>query len=154
MSATGDDSTRSTNWNGVSLESAEVEATRAAGGIVCREDESGIRILAVHRPRYDDWSLPKGHVDPGETLEAAALREVHEETGYRCEMTGLAGIASYTTGTGEHKVVHYWVMSVIDGTFAPNDEVDRIAWVSPDEAIDLLSYDLDRDLIRTTLDTA
>lgn len=130
------------------------EATRAAGGIVCRDGEAGLEILAIHRPRYDDWSLPKGHLDPGETLLEAALREVLEETGYRCEATDLAGIASYTTGSGEDKVVHYWVMTVADGEFAPNDEVDRIAWVSPTDALDLLSYDLDRDLVRTTLDTS
>jgi 8-oxo-dGTP diphosphatase len=128
--------------------------TRAAGGIVCRDGESGLEILVIHRPRYDDWSLPKGHLDPGESLLDAALREVLEETGYRCEATDLAGIATYTTGTGEHKAVHYWVMTVIDGEFVPNDEVDEISWVPPIEALGLLSYDLDRDLVRTTLDTA
>ena len=129
------------------------DATRAAGGVVCRDGASGIEVLLIHRPRYDDWSLPKGHLDPGETLEEAALREVLEETGYRCTTTDLAGIASYTTGTGEHKVVHYWVMTVVAGEFTPNDEVDEIAWLTPDEAIDRLSYDLDRDLVRTTLDS-
>ena len=83
----------------------------------------------------------------------AALREVREETGFRCRATDLAGIASYTTGTGEDKVVNYWVMAVIDGAFTPNDEVDRIEWLAPNRALELLSYDLDRDLVRTTLDT-
>lgn len=129
-------------------------ATRAAGGIVCRVGEAGVEVLVVHRPRYDDWSLPKGHVDPGETLLEAALREVAEETGLVCEASDPAGIAEYTTGTGEHKIVHYWVMTVVGGEFVPNDEVDRITWATPDDAVELLSYDLDRDLVRTTLHTA
>lgn len=112
-----------------------------------------VEVLIVHRPRYDDWSLPKGHVDPGETAIDAAVREVREETGFVCTPDEVAGIASYTTLSGEHKVVHYWVMTVVSGEFAPNDEVDEIRWESPDGAVGLLSYDLDRDLIRTTLGT-
>jgi 8-oxo-dGTP diphosphatase len=130
-----------------------VDPTPAAGGIVYRDGESGPEILLVHRPRYDDWSLPKGHVDAGETLQEAAVREVLEETGYRCRTGRPAGTASYRTGSGEDKIVHYWVMEVLGGAFEPNDEVDRIAWVSPDEASGLLSYDLDRHLVRTTLDS-
>lgn len=125
--------------------------THAAGGIVHRTVDDRTEVLVVHRPRYDDWSLPKGHVDPGETVLQAALREVEEETGYVCEPDSPAGTASYSTREGEPKVVHYWVMTVTGGEFAANDEVDQIAWVPVDEAVRLLSYDLDRDLVRTTL---
>jgi 8-oxo-dGTP pyrophosphatase MutT (NUDIX family) len=146
-------SSRSTSWSGVSPESSEVtEPTRAAGGVVWRDGRSGVEVLLVHRPRYDDWSLPKGHVDRGETLLEAALREVAEETGFSCAAGHLIGITSYTTIDGEPKVVHYWSMTVDSGEFTPNDEVDAIEWASPQRADALLSYDLDRDLIRTSLD--
>lgn len=129
----------------------ESTPTHAAGGIVCRTIGDRTEVLIVHRPRYDDWSLPKGHVDEGETVLAAALREVVEETGYTCEPTRPAGSSSYSTRTGEPKVVHYWVMTVTGGEFTPNDEVDRIAWMTVEEAARSLSYDLDRELVRTTL---
>jgi 8-oxo-dGTP diphosphatase len=109
-------------------------------------------VLLIHRPRYDDWSLPKGHVDPGETLIEAAVREVFEETGFECAAGVLAGINHYPTPGGEVKNVYYWVMTVTSGGFDPNDEVDRICWATPDEALEVLTYDLDRDLIRNTLD--
>lgn len=127
------------------------EPTLAAGGIVVRDGMAGTEVLVVHRPRYDDWSLPKGHLDPDETALDAALREVFEETGYRCAAGPHAGIAAYTTLAGEHKVVHYWVMTVATGSFRANDEVDEIRWAPVAEAVTLLSYDLDRDLLRTTL---
>lgn len=127
------------------------EPTRAAGGIVCRPTDDGTEVLLVHRPRYDDWSLPKGHIDEGETALEAALREVREETGYECTAGDMVGLARYTTDSGEHKVVQYWAMTVPDGEFVPNDEVDRIAWVSAAEADELLSYAADRDLIHIAL---
>ena len=132
----------------------DTRASLAAGGIVCRTRPDGLEVLLVHRPRYDDWTLPKGHVDPGETPIEAAGREVLEETGYRCAPGVLAGSTTYATSEGEQKVVHYWVMTVVEGAFEPNDEVDRIEWMPPDEAVGRLTYDPDRELIRSALGAA
>lgn len=128
--------------------------TQAAGGIVIRPVGDGVEVLVIHRPRYDDWSLPKGHVDPGESPPEAALREVLEETGLECVIAVEAGAAGYATEDGEHKLVRYWVMQPTGGEFTPNDEVDEVRWLEPAEAVALLSYDLDRGLIRATLGTS
>jgi 8-oxo-dGTP pyrophosphatase MutT (NUDIX family) len=113
----------------------------AAGGVVLRDG----RVAVVHRPRYDDWSLPKGKLDPGESSEEAALREVEEETGLRCRLVRELPTVSYDV-RGRLKVVRYWAMEVADETpFVPNDEVDEVCWVEPEEALALLSYDRDRE---------
>jgi 8-oxo-dGTP diphosphatase len=116
---------------------------QAAGGIVLRDG----RIAVVHRPRYDDWSLPKGKLDPGERFEDAALREVEEEIGLRCKLLRELPPVRYRTPNGNPKLVRYWVMEVIDGEFAVNDEVDEVRWVAPEEAGSLLDYDADRTLV-------
>jgi 8-oxo-dGTP diphosphatase len=106
------------------------------------------QVLLVHRPRYDDWTLPKGKLDPGETYEAAALREVHEETGLRCGLgLELAG-TEYRDSKDRPKVVRYWLMEVQGGEFEPNDEVDAVRWLAPDKAAERLTYDRDRDVLR------
>ena len=115
---------------------------RAAGGVVVRDG----RIAVVHRPKYDDWSLPKGKLDPGETFEQAALREVHEEVGLRCEL-GRELPPTHYTHKGRPKIVRYWLMTCDDGEFSPDDEVDEVRWLTPDEARGILSYDRDRGLI-------
>jgi 8-oxo-dGTP diphosphatase len=113
----------------------------AAGGVVLRD---GL-VAVVHRPRYDDWSLPKGKLDPGESFEEAALREVEEETGLRCRLTRELPTVSYDV-RGRRKEVRYWAMEIEDETpFVPNDEVDQVRWVEPQEALALLSYDRDRE---------
>jgi 8-oxo-dGTP diphosphatase len=123
--------------------SAEVEA---AGGVVL--DGEG-RVALVHRPRYDDWSLPKGKLDAGETFEQAALREVEEETGMRCRLLDELDPVEYRDNKGRRKRVRYWRMAVEeDPGFVANDEVDRLRWVPPTEAARLLTYPHDAELIR------
>jgi len=118
---------------------------RAAGGVVVRDG----RIAVVHRPRYDDWSLPKGKLDAGETWEGCALREVEEETGLRCTLGEPLQTARYTDRRGRPKEVRYWRMAVDeDMGFTPGDEVDELRWLSPQEAESLLSYLHDRALVR------
>jgi 8-oxo-dGTP diphosphatase len=122
---------------------------RAAGGVVRRDGPRGVEILLVHRPRYDDWSLPKGKLDPDETFEAAALREVEEETGVRAALREELPPIRYRDAKGRDKLVRYWVMDVVDqGRFEPNDEVDEIRWLAPGPASDLLSYLRDAELVR------
>jgi 8-oxo-dGTP diphosphatase len=106
------------------------------------------RVLLVHRPRYDDWTLPKGKNDPGERDEDAAVREVEEETGLRCRLGEPAGETRYHDSKGRPKVVRYWVMEPTrDETFTPNREVDELRWCTRREAGKLLSYPHDRRLL-------
>ena len=107
----------------------------------------GDRIAVVHRPKYDDWSLPKGKLDPGEGFEEAALREVEEETGLRCELGSELGEASYRDRRGRAKLVRYWLMTPVGGEFEPNDEVDELRWLPVEEARALLTYEFDRELV-------
>ncbi len=120
----------------------------AAGGLVVRDDG---RIAVIHRPRYDDWSLPKGKLDPGESFEDGAVREVLEETGVRGRIVAELEPTSYVDRKGRDKVVRWYRME-LDGdpaAFAANDEVDELRWVTPAEAGALLSYEHDRALVRT-----
>ncbi len=126
---------------------------RAAGCVVWRAATSGeIEIALVHRPRYDDWSLPKGKLDPGERWEAAALREVWEETGLTARCEEELTPHSYADRKGRPKIVRWWRMSVEEiAPFAVNDEVDERRWVSSAEAERLLDYEHDRALVREAL---
>ena len=120
----------------------------AAGGVVVRDDG---RVAVIHRPRYDDWSLPKGKLDPGESFEDGAVREVLEETGVRGRIVSELEPTSYVDRKGRDKLVRWYRME-LDGdpaAFAPNEEVDELRWVTPAEAGALLSYDHDRALVRT-----
>jgi 8-oxo-dGTP diphosphatase len=127
--------------------SGESPRSKAAGGLLVRETASGPEVAVVHRPRYGDWSLPKGKLDDGETFEDAALREVQEETGYSCELGEELEPARYTDRKGRDKLVRFWLMRPTGGAFEPNDEVDELRWLSPDSAIELLDYDHDRALV-------
>ena len=115
--------------------------------MVVRDGADGPEVAVVHRPRYDDWSLPKGKLQPGEGWRDAALREVREETGMRCELGSELAPARYRDRKGRPKLVRYWLMRPLDGDFAPGDEVDRLRWLGPDEAAQLLDYDHDRELV-------
>ncbi|HUP76370.1 MAG TPA: NUDIX hydrolase [Acidimicrobiales bacterium] len=119
---------------------------RAAGGLVVRDGQEGPEVLLVHRPRYDDWSFPKGKLDPGESDEHAAIREVEEETGYRCSLEIELPSTSYFDAKGRPKLVRYWLMRVVDGDFAAYNEVDQILWLPAAAARAKLTYDHDRDL--------
>ena len=126
---------------GPSVSVARMEQVRAAGGVVLRDG----KVAVVHRPRYDDWSLPKGKLDPGESFEDAALREVEEETGLRCRLVRELPAVEYEV-RGRPKLVRYWAMEVEEEIpFVPGDEVDEVRWVEPPEALALLSYDRDRE---------
>ena len=119
------------------------EWIRAAGGVVMRDG----RVLLVHRPRYDDWTLPKGKLDPGESYEEAALREVEEETGMRCSLGRELPNTQYRVGD-RPKLVRYWLMTPeAETAFVPNDETDDLRWATPQEALELLTYDRDREVL-------
>ena len=127
------------------------EVVRAAGGIVMLPDGEEPRIALVHRPKYDDWTFPKGKLLDGEPDDQAALREVEEETGLRCRLGNPVDSVTYTDRSGRPKVVRYWRMTPDGGEFRPNDEVDELRWVGPDQAMALLTYGHDRDLLRSVL---
>jgi 8-oxo-dGTP diphosphatase len=125
------------------------DVVRAAGGVVYRyTDAGGVEIALIHRPAYDDWSLPKGKLKPDERLEAAALREVEEETGFKCMIARSLGIIEYIDRRGREKVVWYWLMRSIGGSFKATEEVDRMRWLGFEEAARKLSYDHDQELLR------
>lgn len=119
----------------------------AAGGVILRDADGVLEVLLVHRPEYDDWTFPKGKIDPGETLGRTAEREVQEETGYRCRRLRRLPVVRYRDGKGRSKLVAYWTMEIRAGEFAPNDEVDAIAWSTLDAAEQRLTYDHDRELL-------
>ena len=113
----------------------------AAGGVVWRRDTSGgIQVVLIHRPRYDDWSLPKGKVDPGESDEHAALREVEEETTIKGALGPELPTTLYLDRSGKQKRVRYWAMTVDEGSPGGANEVDEAVWVGLEEAPGRLSY--------------
>ena len=120
----------------------------AAGGVV---EQDGL-IAVVHRPRYDDWSLPKGKLDKNESAERAALREVQEETGLSCQLIEELDPVSYSDNRGRPKNVRYWRMKVLSGEFEVNDEVDELRWLAQADALELLSYEHDRELVAALAD--
>jgi 8-oxo-dGTP diphosphatase len=129
---------------------------RAAGGVVWRQvnddsKERPLEIAVIHRPRYDDWSMPKGKLAPGETDVEGAIREVFEETGYRVRLGRPLGKVRYlkhsSSGT-RPKVVRYWAMEAETGSFSPTREVDELRWMTPGEAQEILTHDHDRDILQ------
>ncbi len=124
---------------------------KAAGGVVWRRGAGGIEVAVAHRPHRGDWSLPKGKLDPGESWEEAALREVEEEIGFKCELGRELSPTAYRDQKGRSKVVRYWLMEPVGGEFVPNKEVDEVRWLIPSAAAELLSYPHDRELVRSAL---
>ena len=121
---------------------------RAAGGVVWRTGEGGVpEVLVVHRPKYEDWSFPKGKREEGETDEETALREVEEETGYVCHLGPELPGTTYEDRKGRRKAVRYFVMTVVGGEFAPTDEVDEVRWLRLPAARDQLTYERDREVL-------
>lgn len=129
--------------------SGRPSAILAAGGVLWRssQESSALEIALIHRNRYDDWSLPKGKVEPGETAPVAAVREIQEETGYAAELGRWLTVLSYPVEPGTKKVV-YWAARALGGEFAPNDEVDQLIWLPVADAMKKVKYPLDRKVLR------
>ena len=126
---------------------------KAAGGVVWRRRDGGVEVALVHRPRYDDWSLPKGKLDRGESWQEAAVREVEEEIGVRCEAGRELSPIESTDHNGRHKVVRYWLMEAVgQHAFEPNEEVDELRWLPVRHAVGRVSYPRDRDVLNQALE--
>jgi len=122
------------------------EVIRAAGGLVWRAAGSSHEIAVIRREKYQDWTLPKGKLDPGESWEEAALREVREETGCKAELLSFAGAVSYPTEKGP-KVVRYWHMMLVGTPGKIENEVVELLWLPVAEARERLDYDLERAVL-------
>jgi 8-oxo-dGTP diphosphatase len=114
---------------------------------VSRRVDGRVEVLLVHRPAYDDWTLPKGKAAPGESDEACAVREVEEETGLRCSITGEVGVTRYEDPRGRSKVVRYFAMEPAGGSLLLEHEVDDARWVELGRASRELTYERDRELL-------
>jgi 8-oxo-dGTP diphosphatase len=133
---------------------------RGAGGVVYQLRAEHPEVLLIHRPRLNDWSFPKGRLDPGETSEACALREVLEETGYSCELSTELPTVRYMAPSGQPKEVRFWRMlpafpplagQAGGTTFQPNAEVDKIEWMDARDAFTRLTHKTDRLLLKRFL---
>jgi len=120
---------------------------RAAGGVVRRRVDGHVLTVLVHRPRYDDWTLPKGKLREGESFEAAALRELLEETGLKCRIDAELPTLRYADQDGRPKIVRYWSMDADGDDLHPTEEVDEARWFTLAEARKMLSHDRDREVL-------
>jgi 8-oxo-dGTP pyrophosphatase MutT (NUDIX family) len=123
----------------------------AAGGVLVAPDQDGPRVAVIHRPKYMDWSLPKGKLEEGEGWQEAGLREVEEETGYRARALEELERVSYLDRKSRRKLVRYWLMEPVDGQFEPHGEVDELRWVTGEEADRLLTYEHDKQIVHEAL---
>jgi 8-oxo-dGTP diphosphatase len=131
------------------VEQSVEEVVRAAGGVVVRDGDGTPEVVLVHRPKYDDWTLPKGKAEDGESDEECALREVEEETGLRCELVEELDSSSYVDASGRPKLVRYWLMLPVGGRLRSRREVDEARWVPIDEAGTELTYDRDVRILQS-----
>jgi 8-oxo-(d)GTP phosphatase len=139
------------------VEQVSTSIIRAAGGVLWRTanpspNELKIEVAIIHRPRYDDWSIPKGKLVPGESELEGAIREVSEETGYRVQVRYPLGVVNYDKSSGGEtrvKTVRYWAMHAEGGLFSPSREVDQLRWLSVEDAFAILSHERDRELLRS-----
>jgi 8-oxo-dGTP diphosphatase len=133
-------------------QSTQEQVIEAAGGLLWRQGASGRQLALIHRQRYNDWSLPKGKREPGESWQETALREVLEETGCQAELLDFIGGTTYTV-KGIPKVVLFWSMrAALDCELQENAEVDALQWVSPEQALKILSYAPERHLVHQWLE--
>jgi 8-oxo-dGTP diphosphatase len=136
----------------MAVEPDDAGEVRAAGGVASRPAADGtIEVLLVHRAQYDDWSLPKGKAEAGESDEACAIREVEEETGLRCRLGAELPTVRYRDRFGRPKIVRYWWLDVEAGEAVASNEVDEVAWLPVGEAIDRISYERDRAVLRAVV---
>lgn len=126
---------------------SKIRVVHAAGAVLFRMQDDTPLCAVVHRSRYDDWSLPKGKVDPGESLPTTGVREIAEETGFECTLESLIGTTAYPLKENTRKEVTYWSARALSGQFTPNSEVDDLRWLPVDEAKALVSYSLDRKIL-------
>jgi 8-oxo-(d)GTP phosphatase len=129
----------------------------AAGALVWRRADHGIEVVVVHRPRYDDWSFPKGKLDPGEHLLGAAIREVAEETGLTVRLGPPVAVQTYPISTNGIKEVHYWSARQIGDSdvrdYLPNAEIDEVCWLPVAKARKGLTYERDVGVLSAFLET-
>ncbi len=130
------------------------EVLQSAGGLIWRHSAEGKRLAVIHRPKHDDWTLPKGKLEPGESWSQAALREAFEETGCQVVIEKFAGCICYMTNKTP-KVVLYWNMKSVGAEqFRANNEVDQLQWLTVEEAIVRLSYQSERELVLKNISAA
>lgn len=132
---------------------APSDIIRAAGGIVIRHlSNSRVEVACIYREARGDWTFPKGKLDPGETFEQAALREVWEETSMYCQVVRFVGTTNYTHRKGKPKIVAYYLMTVHEGEFSPNEEVDELVWLPLEQVRGHLTWDRDQELFDLVID--
>lgn len=125
------------------------ELIKAAGGILWRSGPQGNEIAVIYRGRHQDWTLPKGKLDPGESWEEAALREIREETGCSAELLRFADALFYMV-KGRPKVVLYWHMRLVgEPAFEPSEEVEKLVWLPVADALQRLSYSAEKEMLET-----